>query len=66
MRIILDTDFGDDIDDAFALYYLLTEAKANIALILSSFGQTGKRAELICDFLKKMRYRRYSCWGWYC
>ncbi|MBR4116733.1 MAG: nucleoside hydrolase [Clostridia bacterium] len=53
MKIILDTDFGDDIDDTFALYYLLKIASTDIALVLSSFGQTAKRAELICDFLKK-------------
>ena len=53
MRIILDTDFGDDIDDTYALYYLLKEAKQDVALILSAFGQTQKRAKLICSFLKK-------------
>ena len=52
MRIILDTDFGDDIDDTYALYYLLKEAKQDVALILSAFGQTQKRAKLICSFLK--------------
>ena len=53
MKIILDTDFGDDIDDTFALYYLLKTAGESIALVLSDFGQTTQRAELICDFLKK-------------
>ena len=42
MRIILDTDFGDDIDDTYALYYLLKEAKDDIALVLSAFGRLKK------------------------
>ncbi len=53
MHIILDTDFGDDIDDTFALYYLLKAFPQSISLVLSAFGQTKKRAELICEFLKK-------------
>lgn len=55
MRIILDTDFGDDIDDTFALYYLLKQARDKISLVLSDFGQTGKRAALICEFLNKCK-----------
>ena len=53
MRIILDTDFGDDIDDSFALYYLLKAMPESISLVLSDFGQTEKRAELICNFLER-------------
>ena len=53
MKIILDTDFGDDIDDTFALYFLLQQAGEKISLILSAFGQTKKRAELIYEFLER-------------
>ena len=53
MHIILDTDFGDDIDDSFALYYLLQTMPKDISLVLSDFGQTEKRAELICNFLER-------------
>lgn len=53
MKVIVDTDFGDDIDDTFALGYLLKERRNDIALILSDFGDTGKRAELICGFLER-------------
>ena len=53
MHIILDTDFGDDIDDTLALYYLLQAAPNSISLVLSAFGQTKKRAKLIWEFLKE-------------
>lgn len=53
MRIILDTDLGNDIDDTFALYYLLKEARGSLALVLTEYGHTKKRANMICRFLKK-------------
>ncbi|MBE6631304.1 MAG: nucleoside hydrolase [Ruminococcaceae bacterium] len=57
MKIIFDTDFGDDIDDSFALAYMLKTAPKDIALITSSFGQTRKRAALIARFLTRCGYK---------
>ena len=51
MKLIIDTDFGDDIDDTFALAYLLKRVRNDIALVLSDFGDTRKRAELVADYL---------------
>lgn len=53
MYLIIDTDFGDDIDDAFSLAYLLKRAKNDIHLVLSAFGDTEKRAQSIGDFLHR-------------
>ena len=53
MYLIIDTDFGDDIDDAFSLAYLLKRARGDIHLVLSAFGDTEKRAQSIGDFLHR-------------
>lgn len=53
MKLIIDTDFGDDIDDTFALAYLIRKKRDEIALVLSDYGETFKRAELICGFLER-------------
>lgn len=53
MKLIIDTDFGDDIDDTFALGYLIRKKKEGISLVLSDYGDTFKRAELICGFLER-------------
>ena len=51
-EVILDTDIGDDIDDAFALALLLSSPELRLDGIVASFGDTGLRARLIERFLR--------------
>jgi len=56
MKLIIDTDFGCDIDDTFSLAYLLKRAPKDIALILTAHGSTRRRAELLADYLGRCGY----------
>ncbi len=51
-KVILDTDIGDDVDDAYALALLASLPNARILGVTTSFGETGKRAELAAKLLK--------------
>lgn len=51
-RIILDTDIGDDIDDAFALALALRSPEVEILGITTAWGDTALRARLVNRFLK--------------
>ena len=51
--VIVDTDIGDDIDDAFALALLLRAPQLRIEAITSSFGDTALRTRLIRRFLQQ-------------
>lgn len=57
-RVILDTDIGDDIDDAFALYLLLQEKRAKLLGVTTVFRNARQRAKmasfLISTFKKKV------------
>jgi inosine-uridine nucleoside N-ribohydrolase len=48
---ILDTDIGDDIDDAFALALALRSPELRLVGITTAFGDTGLRARLLDRFL---------------
>lgn len=51
MKVLLDTDIGNDIDDAVALAYLLRQPKCELLGITTVTGQARKRAglaEVIC------------------
>jgi purine nucleosidase len=48
---ILDTDIGDDIDDAFALALLLRSPEVRLLGITTAFGKTRLRAALVDRFL---------------
>jgi purine nucleosidase len=48
---ILDTDIGDDIDDAFALALLLQSPEVRLLGITTAFGKTRLRAALVDRFL---------------
>ena len=50
--VILDTDIGDDIDDAFALALLLSSPELRVDLVATSFGDTPLRARLVERFLR--------------
>ena len=51
-KIILDTDIGDDIDDAFALALALRSPEVEIVGITTAWGDTALRARLVNRFLK--------------
>jgi purine nucleosidase len=50
-KIILDTDIGDDIDDAFAVALALRSPELQILGITTTFGDTEMRAKLLDRFL---------------
>lgn len=50
-KVILDTDIGDDIDDAFALALALKSPELQILQVNADFGNTQLRARLLERFL---------------
>jgi purine nucleosidase len=50
-KIIIDTDIGDDIDDAFALALALRSPELEIIGVTTTFGDTETRARLVDRFL---------------
>jgi purine nucleosidase len=52
-KIIIDTDIGDDIDDAFAVGLALRSPEFQILGISSAWGDTHLRARLLSRFLKE-------------
>ena len=46
-KIIIDTDIGDDIDDAFAVALALRSPELQILGVTTTFGDTEKRAKLL-------------------
>jgi inosine-uridine nucleoside N-ribohydrolase len=51
-KVIIDTDIGDDIDDAFALGLALESPELKILQVNSDFGDTALRARLLVRYLK--------------
>jgi inosine-uridine nucleoside N-ribohydrolase len=49
--VILDTDIGDDIDDAFALALILQSPRLDLRGVTTVFGDAHTRALLVCRFL---------------
>ena len=49
--VLLDTDIGDDIDDAFALSLLLKSPEVKLLGIITAFGDTPLRARLVDRYL---------------
>lgn len=52
MKIILDTDIGDDIDDVYALALVATRPDVQLLGVTTAWGQTRERAQLAAKFLK--------------
>src|SRR5215813_6194660 len=50
-KIIIDTDIGDDIDDAFALALAVRSPELQILGITTTFGDTEARAKIVDRFL---------------
>src|SRR5260370_38852635 len=53
-KVILDTDIGDDIDDAFAVALALRSPELQILGITTTFGDTETRAKLLDRFLAEL------------
>ena len=52
-KVIIDTDIGDDVDDAFALALALSNPHLQILGITTAWGDTELRARLVERFLKQ-------------
>jgi purine nucleosidase len=52
-KVIIDTDIGDDVDDAFAVALALQSPELKIVGITSAWGNTVLRARLLDRFLKE-------------
>jgi purine nucleosidase len=50
-KIIVDTDIGDDVDDAFALALAVKSSELQVLGIMTTFGDTETRAKLTDRFL---------------
>jgi len=55
-KVILDTDIGDDIDDAYALALLLHSPEVKVLGITTAFGDTHLRARLVSHLLTDSGY----------
>jgi purine nucleosidase len=55
--VIIDTDIGDDIDDAFALALALRSPELKILGVTTTFGDTELRAKLVTRFLSAVDRR---------
>src|SRR2546425_9102475 len=53
-KVIIDTDIGDDIDDAFALALALRSPELQIIGVTTTFGDTQTRAKLVDRFLAEV------------
>ena len=56
-KIIFDTDIGSDIDDAFALGYLLNHPECELLGITTVSGKTGGAVSAVCRSQRKNRTR---------
>lgn len=57
MKVIFDTDIGDDIDDAYALSLLASRPQVKLLGVTMAWGQTRERAELAAKLLQVMGRR---------
>lgn len=53
-KVVIDTDIGDDIDDAFAIALALRSPELQILGISTTFGDTETRAKLLDRFLAEV------------
>jgi inosine-uridine nucleoside N-ribohydrolase len=54
LKVLLDTDIGTDIDDAWALGYALQSRSFDLLGVTVSDGDTAQRARLACKLLSRM------------
>ncbi len=55
-KVVLDTDIGDDIDDAFALALALSSPRIEVIGVTTAWGDTDLRARLAERFLRATGY----------
>jgi purine nucleosidase len=55
INILIDTDIGDDIDDAFALLLAVKSQKINITGISTVYRNSAQRAQIAARLLKKLQ-----------
>jgi inosine-uridine nucleoside N-ribohydrolase len=55
-KVVVDTDIGDDIDDALALALLLKSPQVQLLAVTTAWGDTPLRAQLVDRFLKETGY----------
>ena len=55
-KIILDTDIGDDIDDAFALLLMFESHAFDILGVTTVFRNTEKRAKMAKQLIRSLGY----------
>jgi len=55
-KVIIDTDIGDDIDDAFAVALAMRSPEVKILGITTTFGDTEKRAKLLDRLLAEVAH----------
>jgi purine nucleosidase len=53
-KIIIDTDTGDDVDDAFALALAVKSPELQILGVMTTFGDTEARAKIVDRFLAEV------------
>lgn len=53
-QVILDTDIGDDIDDAYALVLLTSLPNVQLLGVTTTYGQTRERAEIAAKLLHRL------------
>ncbi|MGC2447312.1 MAG: nucleoside hydrolase [Candidatus Sulfotelmatobacter sp.] len=53
-KVIIDTDIGDDVDDAFALALAVKSPELEILGITTTFGETEVRAQIVDRFLEEV------------
>jgi purine nucleosidase len=53
-KIIIDTDIGDDVDDAFALALAVKSPEVQILGVMTTFGDTETRAKIVDRFLGEL------------
>ena len=60
-KVILDTDIGDDIDDAYALALVLTSPELKLLGVTTAWGNTALRAQLVEGLLCETDSKRFPC-----
>ena len=55
MKVILDTDIGDDIDDAWALAFLIAHKEFEPLGVTVAYGNTPARAKIACKLLYRTK-----------
>jgi purine nucleosidase len=53
-KVIIDTDIGDDVDDAFALALAMKSPELQVLGISTAFGETEARAKIVDRFLAEV------------